>query len=58
MDGAGTTGGHADATMDVAIGATEVTGGADVLNAADMDLTAGIMAGTCRSAVHSSFPKC
>ena len=36
----------------------EATGGAGVLSATDMVLTAGIMAGTHRSAVRSSFPKC
>jgi hypothetical protein len=58
------TGGRVDAAIEV-IGATEeivvtaeVTGDAGVLSAADMLLTAGIMAGTHRSAVRSSFPKC
>jgi len=57
-----------DATTDGAIeeiGATgeivvtgEATGDAGVLSATDMVLTADIMAGTRRSAVRSSFPKC
>ena len=68
------TAGRVAATTDAAIeeiGATEetvvtgeivvtgeATGDAGVLSGADMVLSAGIMAGTRRSAVRSSFPKC